>query len=162
MQRILVGVDTAPDAGEVVQAAASLAQRTRARLVLARAVGLVVEVPNEAAMVPPLTLEDTLMREAQDALARLASTLGPGVVESVRVEVGSPWEVLCRLGREVDAAVIVVGGHKHGVLGRMLGTTATHVVNHADRSVLVVRAPALLAQRQVPPPGGPAPAPGRP
>ena len=71
MERILVGLDNAPDAGAVLDAAAKLARELGARLVLARAVGLVVEVPTEAALVPPMGLEDSLVREAQEALEAL-------------------------------------------------------------------------------------------
>jgi nucleotide-binding universal stress UspA family protein len=36
--------------------------------------------------------------------------------------------------------LIVIGSHGYDALDRLLGTTAAKVVNHADRSVLVVRA----------------------
>jgi nucleotide-binding universal stress UspA family protein len=36
--------------------------------------------------------------------------------------------------------LIVIGAHGYGIVDRILGTTAGRVVNHADRSVLVVRA----------------------
>jgi nucleotide-binding universal stress UspA family protein len=38
-----------------------------------------------------------------------------------------------------DVDLIVIGSHGYGALDHVLGTTAAKVVNHADRSVLVVR-----------------------
>ena len=35
--------------------------------------------------------------------------------------------------------LIVIGSHGYGAIDRVLGTTAAKVVNHADRTVLVVR-----------------------
>jgi nucleotide-binding universal stress UspA family protein len=43
-----------------------------------------------------------------------------------------------------NVALIVIGAHGYQGLDRMLGTTAAKVVNHADRAVLVVRAPERL------------------
>ena len=35
--------------------------------------------------------------------------------------------------------MIVIGSHGYDTLDKVLGTTAAKIVNHADRSVLVVR-----------------------
>jgi nucleotide-binding universal stress UspA family protein len=51
----------------------------------------------------------------------------------------TPWDGICRAAIELDADLIVLGSHGYGALDRVLGTTAAKVVNHADRSVLVVR-----------------------
>ena len=40
------------------------------------------------------------------------------------------------------ADLIVIGAHGYGRLDRLLGTTASKVVNHADRDILVVRSSA--------------------
>jgi nucleotide-binding universal stress UspA family protein len=45
----------------------------------------------------------------------------------------------------VEAALILIGSHGYSGLDHLLGTTAARVVNHADRSVLVVRHPEMLA-----------------
>jgi universal stress protein F len=44
-----------------------------------------------------------------------------------------------RAAAENDVDMIVIGSHGYHGLDRVLGTTAAKVVNHADRSVLVVR-----------------------
>jgi nucleotide-binding universal stress UspA family protein len=50
-----------------------------------------------------------------------------------------------RPARAIGADLIVIGSHGYGGLDRVLGTTAARVVNHADRSVLVVRNADLAA-----------------
>jgi nucleotide-binding universal stress UspA family protein len=41
----------------------------------------------------------------------------------------------------LDAALVIIGSHGYGGLDRVIGTTAARVVNHADRTVVVVRPP---------------------
>jgi nucleotide-binding universal stress UspA family protein len=53
----------------------------------------------------------------------------------------APEDTIVRLGRELDADLIVLGSHGFSGLDHLLGTTAAKVVNHADRNVLVVRTP---------------------
>ena len=52
---------------------------------------------------------------------------------------GEGADAICSAAREHDVDLIVIGSHGYGILDRLLGTTAAKVVNHADRSVLVVR-----------------------
>ena len=57
----------------------------------------------------------------------------------VLVRTGSPWSAICAAAREHDADLIVLGAHGYDAVDHILGTTAAKVVNHADRSVLVVK-----------------------
>lgn len=148
MRRILVALDDSPEAAGVLDAAARLARQMDSRLVLLRVVGLAATLPADAYLVPPVQLEGSLVEHARESLHALAGRVAGSLVESTRVEIGSPWDVICHLAKREDVALIVMGSHSHGILGRLLGTTASHVVNHADRSVLVVRAPELLQARR--------------
>jgi nucleotide-binding universal stress UspA family protein len=58
------------------------------------------------------------------------------------VHIGTPWDGICRAAKEHEADLVVIGAHGYGTLDRLLGTTASKVVNHIDRSVMVVREPA--------------------
>ena len=141
MKRILVGLDSSDRARPVLTAAIDLATRTGAKLVLLRAVGVPVELPVEAYRLSASSLAEVLQQEAERDLRELAGTVPAGLVETVRVGVGPAWQVLCEAAKEIDADLIVIGSHGFGMLDRFLGTTAARVVNHADRSVLVVRRP---------------------
>ena len=55
------------------------------------------------------------------------------------MHVGVPWDTICTVAKEDNVDLIVIGSHGYDILDRIVGTTAAKVVNHADRSVLVVR-----------------------
>ncbi|MCL2724283.1 MAG: universal stress protein [Polyangiaceae bacterium] len=139
MHRILVGVDASPRAPQVIAAAVDLAQRLGAKLRLLRAVGLPAELPSNVWAMPPSQVIETFLSTARAELNDLAARVPPELLESATVQVGVPWDAICSSAREYDADLIVVGSHGYGLIDRIIGTTASRVVFHADRSVLVVR-----------------------
>jgi nucleotide-binding universal stress UspA family protein len=141
MKRLLVAVDNSPRAASVLTAAASLAERTGAKLVLFRALGLPTELPREIFIVPDARVEDILKSSAHAELDRLASLVRPELIERITTAIGTAWDAIVREARDIDADLIVIGSHGFSGIDRLLGTTAAKVVNHADRNVLVVRTP---------------------
>lgn len=139
MKRILACLDTSPRASTVLAAARDLATRTGAKLAVFRSVGLPAEIDKEFLAISPNDVVDQLVSRAKEDLARVAADVPKDVLEGVFVRVGSPWDAICTEARELDADVIVLGSHGYSGLDRILGTTAAKVVNHADRSVMVVR-----------------------
>jgi nucleotide-binding universal stress UspA family protein len=140
MNRILVGLDASPRAQVVVEAAAALAKKTGAKLVLFRAVGVPHEVPVEAYTMTPANLAALLEREAKGYLDKVAATLPGDILAGTVVHVGTPWQGICSAADHAEAELIVIGSHGYSGLDRIIGTTAGKVVNHAKQSVLVVRA----------------------
>ncbi len=141
MNHLLVGLDASPRAPEVLAAAVRLASKTGARLTLVRAVSLPLELPPAAYAMPPDQVGPLLERDARNQLAALAATTVPPALEpSLLVELGTPWQVVCDAARRIKADLIVIGSHGYGMIDRVLGSTATKIVNHAGCSVLVVRA----------------------
>jgi universal stress protein F len=141
MKPYLVALDMSPRAQDVLAAAVALAQTTRAKLILFRAVGLVGDLPIEAYAMPPGGVVDLLKQRAESALEDAARTVPSGVSVQTLVAVGTPWQAICEAGKAADASLIILGSHGYSGLDRLLGTTAAKVVNHADRSVLIVRQP---------------------
>ncbi len=141
MKKILVGLDGSSHQSVVLATACDLAQRLSAQLVLFRAVPLPVELPANAMGVTPLALGDLLIDQAKQSLAEVARTLTPSLVAGTHVELGSPWRAICEAATAERVDLIVIGSHGYSGLDRVLGTTAGKVVNHADRSVMVVRDP---------------------
>lgn len=139
MKRILVALDSSPRAKSVLDAAVELAQRTGAKLILFRAIGLQPEIPLEAYSSSPNRLIDVLSERARGELSDLGRSLPAGMVEGVATHVGVPWETVCNAGREHAADLIIIGSHGYGGIDRVIGTTAGKIVNHADRPVLVYR-----------------------
>ena len=141
MKRILVCLDASPRAPFVLQTAADLAQRTGARLCVLRAVGLPPEVDQEMLVHAAATVIETMMGKAQTELAALTAKIPASVLDGYHVHIGTPWDTICREAKALDCELVVVGSHGYSGFDRIIGTTAAKVVNHCDRSVLVVRQP---------------------
>lgn len=136
---IIAALDNSPRAQGVLDEAIDLAQKLGGQIVLVRAVGIPHEIPPEALNAEPGNVPEILERIAREGLEKLASTVPEGLLKGVRVNTGVPWQVICRDADEEKADLIVIGSHGYHGIDRLLGTTASRVVNHAHRSVLVVR-----------------------
>jgi|SRR5882724_196465 len=135
----LVALDSSVRAPEVLARAVTLAQGTGAKLVLLRAVGLPSDLPVEAYAMSPDDVIGVVEQRAKTELADLAKNIPAGVVYETVVTIGGPWQSICETASRVAAELIILGSHGYSGLDKLLGTTASRVVNHADRSVLVVR-----------------------
>jgi nucleotide-binding universal stress UspA family protein len=139
MKRILVAIDASPRAATVLDAATQIAQLSGASLIVFRAVGVPPDLPREILELTDKRLEEILIANARADVEQRTRDLPPGRVETIVAELATAWDGICRKAREVDADLIVIGSHGYGGLDRLLGTTASKVVNHTDRNVLVVR-----------------------
>ncbi|MEI9941908.1 MAG: universal stress protein [Pseudomonadota bacterium] len=146
VHRILVGLDGSPREALVLAAAQDLALRFDSELLLVRAVGLPPEIPPEAWQDSKCSVKEYLEKTARDGLERCAKELCDTLRSrhTLEVIVATPWEALCLCAQAHEVDLIVVGSHGYGGLDRILGATATRVVNHALCSVFVVRPPEPL------------------
>lgn len=63
-------------------------------------------------------------------------------VSEISIEDGQPAQVVLAAAREYAVDLIIMGAHRHTVLGdAMLGSTTHKVLHSADQPVLVVRIP---------------------
>ena len=76
---------------------------------------------------------------ARSELDALAAALPEGMVEGIHVRIGTPWDAICQEAKELDCDLVVIGSHGYKGLDKILGTTASKVANHCERSVLVAR-----------------------
>lgn len=139
MKRVLICLDASQRAPLVLATGLALAQGLGAKARLFRAVGLPPEVPARLLTVSPNDLPDILLAQAKKELEELSRDVPPEVLDGIYVHTGSPWDAICRAAHEHDADLVVIGSHGYGALDRVLGTTAAKVVNHVDRTVVVVR-----------------------
>ena len=141
MKTLLVALDGSTRAEAVLEAGVFQAKSAGAKLVLFRAVGIPVDWPPTAMAMSPTDVLSMLEDQARNELAELGRRAAVGVPWEIRIDTGSAWQAICQAARAVEAALIIIGSHGYHGLDRVLGTTAARVVNHADRSVLVVRSP---------------------
>jgi nucleotide-binding universal stress UspA family protein len=141
MKTILVALDGSPRARYVLSEACSLAEKYQAKLVLYRALGIPPEIPTYYWRSTTLDLAPLLLENAEKELKELAKAIPSTLGVSMKTELAVGWDGICQTAKRLNADLIVIGSHGYGGLDRILGTTASRVVNHADRSVLVIREP---------------------
>ena len=142
-QKILVALDASPRAPGVLAVAVDIARRYSAKVLLFRAVGIppASELQREAMEEIPDKVPEMLEHHAEHDLVDWAKQVPTELLGKVSVHMGTAWQAICRAADEEGCDLIVIGSHGYGGLDVILGTTAAKVVNHAERSVLVVRNP---------------------
>jgi nucleotide-binding universal stress UspA family protein len=139
MKKILVALDGSPRSRGVLDASLALTKLTGAKLLLFRGIGIPPAMPPHVWALQEGSLLEVLRHDAEAYLASAASHVPNDVLAGARVTIGSPWQAICDAARDEKVDLIVIGSHGYAAVDRLLGTTAAKVVNHADRSVLVVR-----------------------
>ena len=136
---VAVGTDGTDTAAEAVKAAAEIAQRFDARLVLLSAVNE-KHGPDAPPSGDAAEIQWTFNPAAQvrEVLQRTEQRLQDQKVDcSTMVDEGDPGEVLVRLAEECDADLLVIGNK--GMHRRVLGSVPNSVTHKAPCSVYVVK-----------------------
>lgn len=136
---ILVALDDSPRALAVLEAGIKLAHQFKAKLALCRVIALPSVQLSPEGLPVAVDLQGELEKKAQEELRAIAPRVPSDIVTSIVTLFDVPWQGICEAAQKEDAGLIVIGSHGYGALDRLLGTTAAKVVNHADRSVMVVR-----------------------
>lgn len=139
MKKILVALDGSAREKAVLEAGVKMARALGASLILLRVVGIHVDMPLDLVRVSPAEFELQLQRRAKAALAELGATIPSSVEWAPMVVTGVAWDAIGWVAKDENVDLVVIGAHGYGRLDRLMGTTASRVVNHANRSVLVVR-----------------------
>jgi len=138
MKKVLVALDMSDRAGNVLRAAAAHAALVDARLLLLRVV-TPVQLPTDLMVASPVVFAAHILDDARADLQARANSLPQGQVESVKVELGSPWKSIVDTAAQEKADMIFIGAQGYHMVDRALGTTAARVVNHASCPITVVR-----------------------
>ncbi len=139
MKLALVPLDASPRASKVLDTGIDLARRTGAKLFLLRVVGLPPEIPMSPFGVTPDGFLQVLLEDSKKQLEAATQHVPPEIVAGREVRIGSPWSAICEAAKEHGVDLIIIGSHGYQGIDRVIGTTASKVVNHAECSVLVTR-----------------------
>ena len=135
-KEILVGIDGSDNSKRAAMTAASLAELFKGTVTLVSVVkpgeySLAVE--DEAFIENLKEFHTDLVQAASDDIKR------EGIVIETRIELGTPWKELVRLGHDGHYDLIVVGSRGVGQVAEFLiGSNSTRVVQHSQVPVLVV------------------------
>jgi nucleotide-binding universal stress UspA family protein len=119
--------------------ALDLAAKAGAQVVLLRSVGVPPAMPPHVWAIADASLLDLLVKEAKTYLERMMEGVPLALRGETLTLVGAPWEAICRAAQTTNADLVFIGSHGYSGVDHLLGTTASRVVNHIDRSVVVVR-----------------------
>jgi nucleotide-binding universal stress UspA family protein len=144
MKPILLATDGSPSAAEATREAIELARALGAPLV-ASAVEH-VSAPSYGYYGYAEVYSELRKAEAEHVQAVLDTVAGEAATAGVTCETvaleGPVADEICRLARERDAAMIVVGAHGWGAVKRFVfGSVSSAVLHEAPCPVLVARAP---------------------
>ena len=138
-QHLLAAVDFSPGSETMMRRAIDLMNRYGARLSVIHVVEYMPVALDAELMMPPLAgVEEQLMENARKRLEDLTRTLGVGEASSY-IELGSTKLEILRVAETQGVDLIVVGSHGRHGLSRMLGSTASAVLQGAHCDVLSVR-----------------------
>jgi nucleotide-binding universal stress UspA family protein len=138
---IVVGTDGSETSYLAVERAAKLAADADATLVIACAYFPEKPDPHTQDVLGDEAYQVTGSAPADDTVSRardLAAAAGATKIETAAVQ-GKPADTLCRIVKERDADLLVVGNRGLNTLaGRIIGSVPLDVVRHAPVDVLVV------------------------
>lgn len=137
---VLVAVDFMPDFEQVTRRAMQVAAHSQARLSLVHVVEFLhLDLASELVLPEDVTLETQVIDTARNKLAEMAASMDwPGEIRH-HLETGSTKHEILRVAEEQAVDLIVIGSHGRHGLGRLLGSTATGVLQGAPCDVLAVR-----------------------
>jgi len=135
---VLVATETSATSASAERAGVELAARIGASMIL-----LSVIDPSRLRLPGGLfhTRVDQVRTERESALARIVEDARKhGVSALFLIWEGDPGAAVIEAAEAEGADVIVVGSHARGPVGRLLlGSVSSYVVDHAKRTVVVVR-----------------------
>ena len=139
-KKILVGIDGSPASLYALGKAAELAKRFDGKLYLVMAIPPVQDFV--ATMTPiiegAITLIEENARKTLEEAKKHAEEKG-AVVEEMIVETGGAGHVVLENAKKIGADLIVVGRRgKRSWIDKLMGSTASDIVKHAETDVLIV------------------------
>jgi len=138
-QPIVIGVDDSLESATAASVGWALAQAADVpcRLVHANQVSAALEFAGTGVVTEALQLA-ALRGAREEVSATLRGVVPPRIIDGMIVSTGTPEDVLGAVVREVNAAMLVLGGKHHSRLGRWLGgSTVQQIVRRLTVPLLV-------------------------
>jgi len=129
--KILIATDSSPSSLSVVGCARSLRAIGAKECVLAQCFTIREHVPFPHQIKAYI---ESMLNQQKEILEK------DGLVTTVVVDAGLPGTLIPRMAAERGCSMIVVGSHGHNLVSEIfLGGTATAILHHATRPILIVR-----------------------
>jgi nucleotide-binding universal stress UspA family protein len=139
IRRIVVATDFSTIADGALEVAITVGRAFGARIDIVHASTPVLLMPPPFEMVPIPTLFPDLPRRIQEGLeARAARVREAGLTGETAELAGTPHIEIIRYAQEIEADLVAMGTHGHGLSHTVMGSVAERVLHHAPCLVLVV------------------------
>lgn len=132
---VVIALDGSPRAAQVFEQGMGLAQALGAPVHVLHTVGIEGEAHEHLDEKTPAEVR----AHAVQAAERDLRTVIQGRPAEAHVLVAAPVSGICAFAKERDARVLVIGTHGYGAFEKLLGTTASRLVEQAPCDVYVVR-----------------------
>lgn len=138
---ILVPTDMSEGAEEALDFACELAQKLGATVHLLNVLGIPTLGVPELGIALTSTMIDTMVRENQEALDKLAERKRAGaLIGQVILRTGDARDMICQTAKDLGVDLIVMGTHgRRGVTRALLGSVTEGVVRNAPCPVLTIK-----------------------
>lgn len=139
---VLIAVDFSAASARVTARAVAIARQNGARLTLLHVVDYLPPLGFADDLLPSPALlvdEDELIKHGKSSLEAFAAKEKIPAEIPRHVLLGAPQREIVDFARTQGVDLIVIGSHGRHGLGRLLGGTASAVLNHAACDVLAVR-----------------------
>ncbi|WP_018232622.1 universal stress protein [Thioalkalivibrio thiocyanodenitrificans] len=140
-RQLLVCLDLSPVSGQVLSRAAALAAQAGGRMTLLHVVEQrpLPDLDYGLGSLPGYDMDpDAALQDARSRLERLLTHTDEARLPR-EVVTGVPHLEITRIAEQLSADLIVLGSSSRTGLGRLLGSTARSLFNHAPCDVLAVR-----------------------
>ncbi len=162
MENLLVAVDFSVCTVAVIQQAQELARKLSARLWIIHvstdetaSIALattytdyapeLTSMPGDVQLARDLSAEE-LRREHNELLGLSAALRAKGIEARALLIRGNPPAEILAKAQEINASMIILGSHGHGLLHKaLLGSVSESVIRHAKGNVLIVPQPEKTA-----------------
>jgi len=157
IKKILYATDLGPDAPYVFRHALSLAREHQAGIIAVHSMEplsgfgkVLVEqyVSSDITEERHQKAQEHVKEQLEERLKNLCAlecnsvTSCENAVDSIHVMDGYPEEVILQLAKEYSVDLIVMGAHRHNIIGEVIiGSTTRRVLHKATQPVLVVKIP---------------------
>lgn len=126
MKRIVLGYDESDAAKRALERAAQLAKAFDSELIVTSVAPVVTSAVRSGGPIDPTDPPSEHVEELKHAQSYLE---GQGIRADYLPGIGHPAETIAQLASDRDADLIVVGHHHHGI-GRLLGQSVSDSVAH--------------------------------
>ncbi len=141
MKTYLTAIELSSISPKVVEYAAQMATQTNSKLVILHVVELApLREPGSDIVIHSMSMESPDLKDISAQLDQVAKPLRVrGLNVETVVRVGIPADEIMKQAKAIDAIMVILGSHGHGViLQAILGSVVTEILHHSDIPVTVV------------------------